>query len=121
MRMTRAAHVVAWTTTVAAALTAGWRGVVWSRRARADRPVPCASAAEYRGTLGPGATRTLVLCPRRGARVSLRVDGRGAGDIDCYVYGPRRERVARDDDETNACALSWRAVDGGSHVVEIVN
>jgi hypothetical protein len=82
---------------------------------------PCRSLATVRGTLGPGATRTWPLCYPRGMQARLLVDARGGGDVDCYVYAPSRSLVARDDGESNACALEWIPRDSGTYTLDLVN
>jgi hypothetical protein len=84
----------------------------------------CDSAPAVRGALAAGASHVWTLCAgRRGraARTRLRLDARGGGDLDCYLYGPARALVARDDDDHNACALDWRSTDSGTYSLELVN
>jgi hypothetical protein len=84
-------------------------------------PCPASPAPRIAGTLPPGATRTWPVCVPHAARARLRLDARGGGDLDCYLYGPGRALVARDDEDANACTLAWRPAGPGAYSLQLVN
>lgn len=58
---------------------------------------------------------------RGGERGSIRVDGDGDTDLDCYVYNSRGTLVAYDNDLTDYCILDWYQASTGNVRLEIRN
>lgn len=79
---------------------------------------------------GPRATTSRVLANttdlwdinfRGGERGSIRVDGDGDTDLDCYVYNSAGTLVAYDNDYTDYCILDWYQSSAGTVRLEIRN
>jgi hypothetical protein len=123
--MTRFAGAGAAAIVGAGALAVWWSRIPTARPDGATNPA-CGSQIVHRGVLAPGTAETFVVCLGRRVRATLRVENAQdetphGGDLDCYVYGPRRNRVARDDDETDGCSLGWTTADSGDYFVEVAN
>jgi hypothetical protein len=58
---------------------------------------------------------------RGGERGSIRVDGDGDTDLDCYVYNSANTLVAYDNDMTDYCILDWYQSSTGTVRLEIRN
>lgn len=58
---------------------------------------------------------------RGGERGSIRVDGDGDTDLDCYVYNSSGTLVAYDNDLTDYCILDWYQASTGTIRLEIRN
>lgn len=58
---------------------------------------------------------------RGGERGSIRVDGDGDTDLDCYVYNSAGTMVAYDNDMTDYCVLDWYQSSTGNVRLEIRN
>lgn len=58
---------------------------------------------------------------RGGERGSIRVDGDGDTDLDCYVYNSAGTLVAYDADLTDYCVLDWYQASTGGIRLEIRN
>lgn len=58
---------------------------------------------------------------RGGERSSIRVDGDGDTDLDCYVYNSAGTLVAYDNDLTDYCILDWYQSSTGNVRLEIKN
>lgn len=58
---------------------------------------------------------------RGGERGSIRVDGDGDTDLDCYVYNSANALVAYDNDMTDYCILDWYQASTGNIRLEIRN
>lgn len=58
---------------------------------------------------------------RGGERGSIRVDGDGDTDLDCYVYNSAGTLVAYDADMTDYCVLDWYQPSAGNIRLEIRN
>lgn len=58
---------------------------------------------------------------RGGERGSIRVDGDGDTDLDCYVYNSAGTLVAYDNDMTDYCILDWYQASTGNIRLEIRN
>lgn len=58
---------------------------------------------------------------RGGERGSIRVDGDGDTDLDCYVYNSAGTLVAYDNDLTDYCVLDWYQASTGTVRLEIRN
>lgn len=58
---------------------------------------------------------------RGGERASVRIDGDGDTDLDCYVYNSSGALVAADVDFTDICFLDWWPSSTSTHRIEIVN
>lgn len=58
---------------------------------------------------------------RGGERGSIRVDGDGDTDLDCYVYNSAGTLVAYDNDLTDYCVLDWYQASLGNIRLEIRN
>lgn len=58
---------------------------------------------------------------RGGERGSIRVDGDGDTDLDCYVYNSAGTLVAYDNDLTDYCVLDWYQSSTGNIRLEIRN
>ncbi len=58
---------------------------------------------------------------RGGERGSIRVDGDGDTDLDCYVYNSSGTLVAYDNDLTDYCILDWYQPSTGTIRMEIRN
>lgn len=66
-------------------------------------------------------TDTWTLRFRGGERGSIRVDGDGDTDLDCYVYSSAGTLLAYDNDMTDYCVLDWYQSSTGSVRLEIRN
>lgn len=58
---------------------------------------------------------------RGGERGSIRVDGDGDTDLDCYVYNSAGTLLAYDNDLTDYCVLDWYQASTGTIRLEIRN
>lgn len=58
---------------------------------------------------------------RGGERGSIRVEGDGDTDLDCYVYNSAGTMVAYDNDMTDYCILDWYQPSTGNVRLEIKN
>jgi hypothetical protein len=123
-RITAAVAVAAGAVAAGGLLTAGPSCAARPERgARVAAPFapPCDGPFRTRGRVDAGATRRWEVCYERGGRARLDVRGDGAGDLDCYLYGPTNVLLARDDGDASDCTLEWTPDDSGTHRLEIVN
>lgn len=58
---------------------------------------------------------------RGGERGSIRVDGDGDTDLDCYAYNSAGTLIAYDNDLTDYCVLDWYQSSSGAVRLEIKN
>jgi hypothetical protein len=52
---------------------------------------------------------------------TLRVTGQGGGDIDCYLYGPDKKFVSRDDGGNNSCVVHTKPGEAGEYQLLMFN
>lgn len=58
---------------------------------------------------------------RGGESARVVVDGDGDTDLDVYVYDHNGNQVAKDDDNTDYCVVSWTPRVTGSFTIRVVN
>ena len=89
-------------------LSSGPKGAVGGPRSTTDRVLS-------------NATDIWEISFRGGERASIRVDGDGDTDLDCYVYNRAGTLVAYDNDLTDYCVLDWYHASTGTVRLEIKN
>lgn len=89
-------------------LSSGAKGAIGGPRSTTDRVLS-------------NSTDTWEISFRGGERGSIRVDGDGDTDLDCYVYNSSGTLVAYDNDLTDYCVLDWYQSSAGTVRLEIKN
>lgn len=89
-------------------LTSGAKGAVGGPRSTVDRILS-------------NTTDIWEINFRGGERGSIRVDGDGDTDLDCYVYDSAGTMIAYDNDLTDYCVLDWYQSSTGTIRLEIRN
>lgn len=102
------AHVSAMASQLQNRLASGPKGAVGGPRSTTDRVLA-------------NATDTWEINFRGGERGSIRVDGDGDTDLDCYVYNSSGTLIAYDNDLTDYCVLNWHQAYAGGIRLEIKN
>lgn len=102
------ANVSALATQLQNRLATGAKGAVGGPRSAVDRVLS-------------NTTDVWEISFRGGERGSIRVEGDGDTDLDCYVYNSAGTLVAYDNDLTDYCILDWYQSSAGSIRLEIKN
>jgi hypothetical protein len=72
-------------------------------------------------TLGPYGVHDYTRYCVTGELVTVVVSGNGLTDLDLYVYSPRNQIVARDDDASDDCVVQFLAPETGFYTIKVVN
>jgi hypothetical protein len=84
-----------------------WIVAAWNTLTTLVQASPVGGTIRSHGVLAPGGdTDELAFFLRSLERASIRVDGDGDGDIDCYLQNESGAVVASDTDSTDTCVLS---------------
>ncbi len=89
-------------------LASGSKGAIGGPRSTTDRVLS-------------NTTDTWEINFRGGERGSIRVDGDGDTDLDCYAYNSAGTLIAYDNDLTDYCVLDWYQSSSGAVRLEIKN